>query len=417
MLVEFKVRNFRSIKDEQVLSMVASSDKELPENLVTIDKMKVLKTAAVYGANASGKSNLIQAFNFMQFLVKASVNNFQKGDSLPAEPFLLNTISEKSPSMFEATFYFKDIRYRYGFEVTEKEVVNEWLFYVPNKQEKQLFYRNSNGFDIHADLKKEAKGLTEKTRDNALFLSVLAQFNSETTQNVIDFFSRVVVIHGDIQFFLKPLSDMVKDKKVHNAVKAMVRGADLQINDFRCEEEEINFEDAPAEIKQIFGLMKEKPKKQIYYTKHDKYNEDNEVVDTVEFMLDMHESEGTKQIFYMTGPLIDVLSRGGVLIVDELEMSLHPLIVEMIVNLFNKEQVNKSQLIFSTHNTKLLSKKQFRRDQIWFTEKSKAGATELHSLYDFSVRKDASYEKDYLLGKYGAIPYHEDISESFNGNG
>lgn len=416
MLVEFRVRNFRSIMDEQVFSMVASTDKDLPQNTTKKKKFNLLKSASIYGANASGKSNLLQAINFMKFFIKASVAHFQEGEAIPVESFLLNSSTEDSPSLFEMTFFVEETRYRYGFELAKDQIINEWLFYVPAVQEKELFWRNGNEIKTHSDINKEAKGLKEKTRNNALFLSVLSQFNSQIAKDVMKFFNNLVVISGDISFFAKQLSDLIKDKAIHNAVKAIIKGTDLQIKDFRCEEEELNLDEAPDELKQIVGLMKEKPKRYEFYTRHQKLNKDGENIGEVELMLNTHESEGTKQVFWLAGPLIDVLSKGGTLVVDELDNSLHPLILEMIVGLFNREQNTKAQLIFSTHNTRMLTNKYFRRDQIWFAEKNRFYATELSSLYDFSVRKDASYDKDYLSGKYGAIPYLQDITESFYGN-
>lgn len=416
MLVEFRVRNFRSIMDEQVFSMVASTDKDLPQNTTKKKKFNLLKSASIYGANASGKSNLLQAINFMKFFIKISVSHLQEGEAIPVEPFLLNSSTEDSLSLFEMTFFVEETRYRYGFEISKEKIVNEWLFYVPSVQEKELFWRNGNEIKTHPDINKEAKGLKEKTRNNALFLSVLAQFNSQIAKDVMKFFNSLIVIHGDISFFAKQLSDLVQDKTIHDAVKAIINGTDLQIQDFRCEEEELNMEEAPDELKQIISTMKEKPKKYEFYTDHRKLNAEGEQIGNVELMLNIHESEGTKQVFWLAGPLIQVLSKGGTLVVDELDNSLHPLILEMIVGLFNSEKNTKAQLIFSTHNTRMLTKKYFRRDQIWFAEKNRYYATELSSLYDFSVRKDASYDKDYLSGKYGAIPYLQDITESFYGN-
>jgi len=415
MLVEFRVKNFRSIRDEQVLSLVASKGKELSENITQISNFEILKSAVIYGANSSGKSNFIKAFEFMQNALIAPFISIHKDEIINYEPFRLNELSESEPTMVEMTFFTKGVRYRYGFEINAKEVLSEWLFYVPRKQEIPLFIRERDEFQIHATLRKEAKGLVEKTRDNILFLSVLNQFNSKLTEIVYQYISDMPVITSDMRNFLAPLFERIKSDSNQKIINELLKKIDVQIENLSFKEESVDLESLPSELKMMMRKDEGELKTLRFITTHKKFNDDNEEIGLVDFDLSIHESEGTKQFLALAGPLLDTLADGGVIIIDELENSLHALLMEFIIKMF-KHCNKESQLIFSTHNTKLLSDKYFRRDQIWFTNKDKQGATGLLSLYDYSVRKDASWEKDYLAGKYNAIPYIEEISGCFNGN-
>jgi AAA15 family ATPase/GTPase len=227
-------------------------------------------------------------------------------------------------------------------------------------------------------------------------------------ENVYLFINNFYIIEDVNYFYLSILAEKIQqDDDYKNLITKFIKIADLQIEDLSSKKEEVN--DKLAILTQ--------PWKWKIFTQHKKYDEDGNNIGFVDFELDKYESDGTKQFLSLIGPIIEVLTKGGILIVDEIEDSLHTLLVENFIKLFNNINNKKAQIIFTTHNTKLLSRRIFRRDQIWFTEKNLQGATYINSLYDFSVRKDASFEKDYLLGKYGAIPYLEDISESFYGNG
>lgn len=415
MLVELRVKNFRSIKDEQVFSLVASNDRLLQENTIYINNFNLLKTAAIYGANGSGKSNLVSALNFMKHMVVSAFRRHNLiNETIPVEVFALNSKTENEPAMFEITFISEDKRFRYGFEVNTYGVVSEWLFHVPKKQEIQLFLREKHNYTIHPSLKKEAKGLTDKTREDTLFLSVLSQFNSKTIHPVIAYFKKLIIIQGDIGHFLVSLSKTINQGRNAEIITAILKKLNFQIENIRCETREIDFDEVPPEIRHMIEKHEGDLTACNYITTHNKYDEHGKLIGRVDFDLELHESDGTKQFMCLIGPFMDVLSNGGVLVIDEIENSLHTLLVEFLIGLFKLDK--QAQLIFTTHNTKLLSNKLFRRDQIWFTEKDSHGATTLTSLYDFSVRKDASYEKDYLAGKYGAVPYLEDISGNFYGD-
>ena len=397
MLIEFSVGNYRSFKEPVTLGMVAAKlrakNKELDDNNLfpMTSSISLLKSAAIYGANASGKSNLIQAIRLMRGFVLASSKDTQTAEPIGVESFKLSTDTENEPSYFEVIFYLEERRYRYGFEADTQKVHSEWLYHVPNKRETRLFLREGNDFSL-SSVFKEGRGLTDKTRDNALFLSVVAQFNGPIARNILVWFRNLGLISGlsdekHRRFTIKNIQDETLKDKIISFVKQM----DVGISDIGVGQEEI-------------GSIYTAP---IVTTLHKNYDGDGAFISETSFDMDNNESEGTKKLFYLSGPLLDILQFGSVLIIDELDARFHPLITSTIIGLFNSKSTNpnNAQLIFATHDTNLLSNKLFRRDQIWFTEKDKYGATDLYSLAEIKVRNDASFEKDYIAGKYGAIPF------------
>lgn len=417
MLIEFSVGNFRSFKQKVTFSMVASNiiskDKTLDENNVFSpdDKLHILKSAAIYGANASGKSNLIQAFRFMRQTVLDSSKDTQAKEPIGVEKFLLSTEVENAPSFFEIVFALDGMRYRYGFEADSEKIHSEWLFYVPTVKEARLFLRDKGKFTVSIDF-KEGRGLTEKTRDNALFLSVTAQFNGEISQKVLKWFQDLQVMSGltDTGYKDYTIKEFEGDT-LKEEILSFVKKLDLGIDNIQIEKDDLEklLSGIPAnkrteEQKLLIRLFGDRRKVK---TIHKKFDNNSDFIKAEVFDIDKHESEGTKKIFALSGPLMDAVKCGKTLIVDELDARFHPLITLSIIRLFNSKQTNpnNAQLIFTTHDTNLLSNKIFRRDQIWFTEKDKYGATDLYSLAEIKVRNDASFEKDYISGKYGAIPF------------
>lgn len=417
MLIEFSVGNFRSFKEKVTFSMVASNiiskDKTLDENNLSSpnEKLNVLKSAAIYGANASGKSNLIQAFRFMRQFVLDSSKDTQTKEPIGVENFLLSTEVENAPSFFEGVFLLNGIRFRYGFEANSERIISEWLFYVPTVKEARLFLREKGKFTVSSDF-KEGKSLTDKTRDNALFLSVTAQFNGEVSQKVLKWFQDLQVMSGlrDTGYKNYTIKEFERDS-LKEEILSFVKRLDLGIDNIQIERDDLTkaLSRVPAdkmtdEDKILLSLFGQR---RTVKTLHKKYDDNNDFIAAEVFDIEKHESEGTKKIFALSGPLMDAVKCGKTLIVDELDARFHPLITLSIIRLFNSKQTNpnNAQLIFTTHDTNLLSNKIFRRDQIWFTEKNKYGATDLYSLAEIRVRNDASFEKDYISGKYGAIPF------------
>jgi uncharacterized protein len=415
MLIEFSVGNYRSFKEKATFSMVAASvvskEKKLDENNIfeVDDKLKLLKSAAIYGANASGKSNLAKALGFMMRFMINSSKETQSTEKIGVEQFKLSTETEAQPSFFEIVFLMNHTRYRYGFETTRDEIVSEWLFYVPSSRETKLFERTLDNFKVSSVYK--ARRIQQQTRRNALFLSVSAQFNVEIAENILNWLANINVIVGinDRGYLGYTINCLIENENKDEIIH-LLKKFDLGFGDVKVEESEITAEsfssDLPDEIKN-FILKSSGGKGALVQTIHQKFDEEGKFLSTELFNLNDQESEGTQKVFALAGLLVDTLKEGRVLIIDEFDTRLHPLISCAIVELFNSHETNpnNAQLVFMTHDTNLLSNKIFRRDQIWFAEKDRYGATDLYSLVEYKVRNDASFESDYIKGRYGAIPY------------
>ena len=423
MVLQFSVKNFKTFKEKTSLNLVASNyDKDTREvdNIYNDNKfdIRLLKSAVIYGANASGKSKFFEALNFMKYFVISSSKDSQKGDEIDTESFKLSSETENSPSEFEVVFTHNDVMFRYGFEVDKKIVISEWLYYKPKTKEIELFYRDGESFETHTRNFTKGKTVIKEglVRNNALLLSVSAQFNDKISIEVMDWFKELKTISGLNEsgyrgFTLSKTDEPNQKLKILNLLKA----ADLGIQDINLEKIDLaNLpKDMPKELKDRITKEVIDDKKEILsdvLTSHKKFDSNKKVVDFVNFSLFDDESSGTKKFFALTGPILDVIENGYTLIVDELDSKLHPNLVCKIVSLFNSKEFNKknAQLIFNTHDTNLLSSGLFRRDQIWFTDKNKFGEAKLYSLADFKsdeVRKTESFEENYIKGKYGAIPY------------
>ncbi|MCP9493488.1 MAG: ATP-binding protein [Pyrinomonadaceae bacterium MAG19_C2-C3] len=418
MLIQFTVGNYKSFKDNVTFSMVAanlvSQDKSLDANntFEAGSKIKLLKSAAIYGANASGKSNLVQALKFMRAFVLNSSRETQAKDSIPVEPFRLSTETENAPSFFEVIFLLEGKKYRYGFEADGERVHSEWLFHTPANKEAKLFSREGDKFTRTAAF-KEGKDIDERTRDNALFVSVVAQFNGKISQRVLGWFEDLHIVSGlkdtDSRY---NTAEILEDDLLKRDVLPFIKQRDLGIEDVKIEHVPMNESKLVKNLTDdaLIKLFLEKygdTKDSIVKTVHKKFSNNGRVSSYVDFDLADNESEGTKKLFAFASSFCAARAAGHTLIIDELDARLHPLITLSIIRFFNSKESNpnNAQLIFTTHDTNLLSNKNFRRDQIWFTEKNKYGATDLYSLAEYKVRNDASYEKDYIAGRYGAIPF------------
>ncbi len=423
MLLQFSVKNFRTFKDTATLSLVASNyDKETREfDNVRYDEnrnLRLLKSAVVFGANASGKSKLIDAFRFMRHFVLTSSKEGQKGDKIEVYPFSLSVETENEPSAFEIIFLHKDIIYRYGFEATKQSISSEWLYYKPKTKEVELFYREGKTIDFHDRKFTKGKTVVKEglVRDNALLISVAAQFNDITSIEVLEWFDHLKTLSGLNEsgyrgYTMGKTEDPIHKKKILNLLKA----ADLGIRDINLQRLDIDKlpSDMPKDLKEkIIREISEENAEFVsdILTTHQKYDYTKKPIGNVNFSLDDDESSGTQKFFALTGPVLDVIENGFVLVVDELDSKLHPNLVCRLVSLFNSTELNpkNAQLIFNTHDTNLLNSGLFRRDQVWFTEKNKFGEARLYSLADFKsdeVRKSEPFEENYVRGKYGAVPF------------
>jgi len=389
MIVEFRLKNFLSFKNEALFSMVASSDKLLDEHIIQSDKLKLLSSAVIYGPNASGKTNILKAIDRMKFLLIHSIN-FLPSQEMPIVPFRLSETREDQ-SLFEIIFIFEGIRYRYGFEASSKKVYKEWFFYAPKGKEAMLFERNLQEFSFGTHF-KGAKEIEKMVRENALMLSVSAQFNNPISGKVVEYFYNRLNVISNIRdmeradFVNFTLESILKDDQYKQNAIEFLNKADIAIKDLQVEKRGSDY---------------------VVNTKHNKYNQDGKVIGESYFDLFKEESDGTIKLFGLSAPIYDALLHGKVLIIDEPDTNLHPILSKYIVSLFHNKKTNPhgAQLIFATHDTNLLDKTFFRRDQIWFTQKDTMEVSELFSLSDYNPRNDAAFEKNYLQGRYGAVPY------------
>jgi len=426
MLIEFSVKNFRSFQETATLSLAASSVKERQEDntFVISDKLSLLKNAVILGKNAGGKSNLFQAMQFMDWFIVNSSKETQASTPIPLDRFRLHDKSLDAPASFEIVFVHEGVQYRYGFAVTEKAVQEEWLYYVPNVKELEVFTRHGQTFELSRHFKSEELLVSgERIRPNALFVSVSAQFNGKIASAVLNWFARFNCISSLDSGRYAPVTLSLSEKESgRGLIREFLKRADMGIEDFHVVETAVDSSALPQEV--LSGLPDNKKISRITIsTAHKKYNGTGDVVGMVEFDMGKDESHGTQKFFELSGPIIDTLANGKVLFVDELDARLHPNLVRAICELFNSREFNprNAQLVFATHNTNILSRKELlRRDQIWFVEKNARGASELFSLVEFRdpkndkmVRNDASYEKSYLNGIYGAVPLIRDLGVKY----
>lgn len=421
MLLQFSVKNFKTFKDKATLSLVASNyDKKVREDEnVVLNKhfdLRVLKSAVIYGANASGKSKFYDALNFTRSFIIDSATDYNAGDKIPVEPFLLNIISENEPSEFEFIFLFNNVRYRYGFELTNQKILGEWLYEKTKVKEIELFYRENQEIETHPKRFKKGGSIAKQgfVRENQLLISKATQFNDEFSESIYNWFNGLKTLSGlDESRFQGYTMSLLDDKKEKNKILNLLQAADLSIDDLKAEKLDVNQlpDNMPKSLKEILTKESKENNNVIFTdvrTTKSKYDDKGNFVGNAHFSMDDNESSGTKKFFALTGPILDVLENGYILIVDELDSKLHPNLVSKIVALFNSKESNpfNAQLIFNSHDTNLLSSGLFRRDQIWFAEKNKLGEGALYSLADFKkIRQNEALENNYIRGKYGAVPF------------
>jgi hypothetical protein len=418
MIVQFTVGNFLSFNAKQMLNLEAKGISELKTNICTFKAEKILRSMVIYGANSSGKSNLIKALERMREVVLSSVR-LNDSDELEYSPFLLSIETDSLPTFFEIIFWKESIRYRYGFEYNLRQIENEWLFAGKSeKSEKTLFIRTIEGIAVDAKY-KEGVGIESKTNNNRLFVSLVAQLGGPISKQILEFFKNYNVLSGLDHNDYKGFTTRMLHKNLNGCEESLELYQKLKLGfqDIKAIESDFNLSEIPENLPDELRIKLVKDltgKRNISLkTVHNKYDKKGEIVDFVLFDKLKNESEGTNKIIDLSGPIFDTLKFGKVLIIDELDAKLHPLITMRIVELFNSPISNtkNAQLIFATHDTNLLGEELFRRDQIWFTEKDEHEQTELYSLYDFNlpdgskVRNDSNLEKNYIRGRYGAIPF------------
>jgi len=413
MLIQFNFKNYKSFRDEASLDMSATKISEHQAHVIAVANDKLLKIGAIYGANAAGKSNVYDAFEYMTYYV---LNSFKFGGENDTKqkseeaytkvtPFLFNKTSKNEPSTFEVFFIDNNDAgcksYQYGFSISSEEVLEEWLFSKAKtaKEYKTIFYRKKGEPIDYSGIKKGSENIDISLEKETLIVSLGAKLKIAKLKMVRDWFMKNEVVNfGDpVENFLRSRElpyNFVDDKNVQKNVIKYFASFDEAIHDFKVEKE-VGSPDNKDEINVKIEVMHKMS--------------DSDELASMNFS---DESSGTLKMFALYPSIQDVLENGSILFVDELNSRLHPLLVRNIILTFVNPEINKNnaQLIFTTHDIWQLSNDLLRRDEIWFVEKGADGASDLYSLADFAdeegskIRKDEAYAKNYLAGKYGAIP-------------
>jgi hypothetical protein len=466
MIVEFSVGNFLSFKDIKKFSFVGvSSEHEGQEYsfenvFYSPDRTKLLKSSIFYGANASGKSNFIKAFGFVtNFILKSFINEYDSNENITGLiPFLLNNKNIVEPSHFEIIFFIGDTRFRYGFELDKYKIHSEWLFSLTNSsRETMLFTRTlEEGILTNKNRKfkeGENKDFQNATHQKSLFLSTLAHFNCEISRKIQDFFrDSVWVINGNDAFLMEKVGQLtikkfIEEDRFKSQLIQFFKSIKIGFEDIEIKENVDNvqtfdrekiltgvlekkfpielvneFKDSLNAVKQVQQKMQllenqknNESKKIELGFKHFQYDDIGNLIDSTILHWSL-QSVGTQKLFRLFGLLIESIEKGKLLVIDEFDSSLHTLLTQELIKLFHTKTNKKGQLLIAVHDTNLLKKEIFRRDQIWFFEKEKNGSTDFYSLVQYKefVRNDASFEKGYLEGRYGGIPYLGDLTQFLN---
>ena len=432
MLIEFRVSNHRSIGEEQVLSLVpAPKQKEHLDNIIQNGKYEALNVVAMYGANASGKSNLLKAMLTLDMIINLSAK-FSSTQKLPYEPFLLREGWNEKPTFYELTFLVEKSRYRYGFEFNQLEIISEWLFKKSLGREVNLFQRSQD--IIESKFKGSTKVIDaaiEATKPNALFLSTCDAFNIEEAKNIFRWLQNFIIVDGlrtedQAIATVRLFDNQTYRQKIKEYFAYLNLGIiDLEVISKDFDESDLGHE-IPEEFRNVLISSLTGGKGYNVNTMHHMYDEKGKKSSRQHsWELEEKESAGTIKAFYLSGPVIWALMNGGVLIIDEIEAKMHPIMTLNTINMFLNKQINinNAQLIFATHDTNLLSYADLRRDQIYFAEKNDWESTEFYSLSDFvyldkngsnlkstKERPDTDKEKRYFEGRYGAIPILGDFN-------
>jgi uncharacterized protein len=410
MLVEFRVRNFRSFRDEAVLSLVASRDKTNEETSVMATGNKsvprLLRAAAIYGANAGGKSNLVRAMQLLRVMVNDSAK-LQAGQAINVQPFRLDPAFAEQPVEYEITFLLDNVRHQFGFTLTPRKILSEWLIVYKSTQPATWYERKFDNRTQKYEYKFSTQLLgakavwSEATRDNALFLSTAVQLNSEQLRPIFAFLTGGLVIFENGSGPAPDYTISHIERNNADRVREFLSAADIGIADIRLKKQTARLHNVRLDVATgQFESVPTEPREINVPTFEHKAGSGLAVFDLPD------ESEGTQKLFAFAGPIFHILENGQVLVVDELDRSLHALLVRQLIGMFQNPDINQkgAQLIFTTHDTSLLDGELLRRDQIWLAEKDEDQASRLYPLSDFSPRKGEALERGYLAGRYGGVP-------------
>jgi len=399
-LIEFSVENFKIFKKKVVFSMFARKSKHTFDN----NGENLLKTSLIYGPNASGKSTLFQAFALLRNGIISSANN-PEGSILPYQPFALSPVEDK-PVFYEVVFSMGKKIFKYNFSILKNEIHTENLFEIlSTKKEKEYLIRKKQNIKVFFDFKNSQDVAEVKTRKEVLFLSAASQWNNELAMQIVEGFKNINVISGpDSENYRGYTMNLFKTgggKK--DKILDFLKKADFCIESGSVEKMKlpefvrkqisiVGTKDIPNEVDTIFF-------------EHNKFDIKGTKIGTTKFNIG-DESAGTQKFFDVLGPIVDTIENGKVLLVDEFDNSLHPYLTKFILDLFERNNPNNAQLIVTTHDTSLLSRKEFNKEQFWFTKKNKFGAGNLFSLAEFKTqRNDTEFSQKYLEGRFGALPF------------
>lgn len=421
MFIEFTVTNYRSILSPQKLSMVASNYEKdaLGQNKfqpTQDESFSLLRSVVLYGANASGKSTFIQALQFVKNQVINSQKESQAGEAIEVLPFKLTKKSILEDSEFELVFIEQGVRYQYGFCCNANRFTEEWLIAYPNGRAQKWFHRvydSNNSIDTYKFSStflggRQRQITATQTRSNALYLSTAVQFNNAQLMPVFNWFkNKLRVVSSSHLLSDSYTKRMCEDEEEKLKIIQFMNSADLNIADIQLKKEVFSTQLLPK-------ILSEEIKNQVSHELSGKelttlryIHQLTDEAGTIEFE-ENEESDGTRTLFTLAGPWLDVIKNERVLVVDELDSSLHPLLVHYLIKTLHMSK-SHAQLIFTTHDSTLLSQKLLRRDQVWFTEKDEKNSTKLFPLSDFSPRENEAIEKGYLVGRYGGIPFLKDL--------
>lgn len=411
MLVYFKVGNYKSIKEPVTISFAATSVTEHQEsNVMEEGKLRLLKSILLYGPNASGKSNILDAFITYRHLILSSTQS-NSTRSLPMSPFRYFVDTPERPSFFEAEFIINNKRYRYGFEADREKVRAEWLLEVKATTESDIFLRMGQEFKV--DYKKfvNAQGLEQRCSPNALFLSVSDQWNVDLAKGIYKWFDGMYNISGlsDIQQQSRT-NELIEDPEYKQIINNMMHHADLGISSINVVR---NIVDRDIDYLKYLGTEAE-----AVYAIHNVFDENGNIAGTTAMHMEHNESEGTKKFYNILGSLLFAVKNGYFVVIDEIDARFHTLLTKAIIRLFNSAEVKTGAQLFAvSHDTAVMDNELLRRDQIYLVEKNNFAATQAVNLVEYrSARKETPISKNYLEGKYGGIPFIDNL-ENFLNNG
>lgn len=424
MLIEFRFKNYRSFRDEAILSMEAVGLGTMKNSLIQYNNMKLLPGAAIYGKNGGGKSNVIRAFWLgVQFIKNAQRIQHEKA-SVPVIPFALNDYSENEPTEFEFDYISNGIKYWYSFAATKEKIIRESLYHAPKGQKAQVFVRKGQKFSFTED-KARRKLISETVAENQLFFSIACTMNDSACINAMSWFREDIFFSRDYTDIPRQLLEFYEDSNMLKAISDYAKTADFGIEEmkFEVENKEIKNgleipEDIPEGMKAALASFiqvlsetstnSEGKLKMSQIKAKSQHRGIDSNGDSRFYSLELEdESDGTRKLMSLAPAIESVLKKGGVLLVDELERELHPMLVNYVVAKFQSKKSNPkgAQIIFTTHDTELMNLEYIRKDQIYFADKNRMdGSSELYSVTDFTTKTADNIRKGYLVGKYGATP-------------